>query len=89
MHASAGDNLDTDADLAESLYRVLATLTRVRHDRVPLPAERLRERLELVQWFRQELSAVELLLLGEYRQVQGAPAENGQNAGVDAAQIAR
>jgi hypothetical protein len=87
--APAGDDLDADADLAESLHRVLATLTRVRHDRVPLPAERLRERLELVQWLRHELSAVESLLLGEYRQVQQAPAPNGQTAGADGGSPAR
>jgi len=89
VQPSAGEDLDSDADLAESLHRVLATLTRVRPGRVPLPAERLRERLELVQWLRQELSAVESLLLGEYRQVQPTPAANGQSAGVDAARTSR
>jgi hypothetical protein len=68
---AAGNNgLDTDGDLAESLYRVLATLTRVRHDRVPLPPERLRERLELLQWLRHELAAAESLLLAEYDQAR-------------------
>lgn len=66
-HVSAGDGYDTDVDLAESLHRVLATLTRVRQDRVPLSAERLRERLELVAWLKHELAAAEALLLTEYR----------------------
>lgn len=91
MHSSAGDDLDTgtDTDLAESLHRVLATLTRVRPGRVPLPAERLRERLELVQWLRHELSAVESLLVAEYRQAQQASAGNGRTAGADAGRPAR
>ena len=88
-NSSTSDDLDTDADLAESLYRVLATLTQVRPGRVPLPAERLRERLELVQWLRQELAAVESLLVGEYRQTQQPPAGNGQTAGADAGPPAR
>jgi hypothetical protein len=68
-HPTAGDP-DTDSDLAESLHRVLATLIRVRHDRVPLAAERLRERLELVSWLRGELAAAESLLLAEYTRAQ-------------------
>lgn len=70
MEASGGDDIDGDADLAESLHRVLATLIKLRQDRSPLPAERLRERLELVQWLRGELAAVETLLAGEYERVQ-------------------
>jgi hypothetical protein len=66
-YVSAGDGYDTDVDLAESLHRVLSTLTRVRQDRVPLSADRLRERLELVAWLKQELVAAEALLLTEYR----------------------
>lgn len=62
----AADGSGTDVDLAESLHRVLATLTMVRHGRVPLGAERLRERLELVAWLRSELAAAEELLLAEY-----------------------
>lgn len=77
-----GDDIDEDAELAESLHRVLATLIKVRHDRSPLPAEQLRERVELVQWLRGELAAVEALLAGEYDRVSrsagpvpgGAPA---------------
>jgi hypothetical protein len=49
---------------------VLATLINLRRDRSPLPAERLRERLELVQWLRGELAAVETLLVGEYDRVR-------------------
>lgn len=66
-HVSAGDGYDTDVDLAESLHRVLSTLTMVRQDRVPLSVDRLRERLELVAWLKQELVAAEALLLTEYR----------------------
>lgn len=71
-YVSAGDGYDTDVDLAESLHRVLATLTRVRQDRVPLSADRLRERLELVAWLKQELVAAEALLLTEYRNAASA-----------------
>ena len=67
---AAGDDLDPDPDLAESVHRILATLTRLRHDRMPLPSERLRERLEFVRWLRGELAAAETLLLGKYHQVR-------------------
>ena len=75
--SSPGDDLDPDVDLAESLHRIRATLTRVRRDRVRLPPERLRERLELVSWLRGELAAAEQLLLAEYdgarRSADGSP----------------
>jgi hypothetical protein len=74
-NVSADDGLDTDVDLAESLHRVLATLTMVRHDRVPLTADRLRERLELIGWLRRELAAAEELLLTEYRNAEGGSSE--------------
>lgn len=74
-HDSAGDGYDTDVDLAESLHRVLSTLTMVRHDRVPLSVERLRDRLELVAWLKRELAATEALLLTEYRNAQRAPSD--------------
>jgi hypothetical protein len=69
-----GDDIDEDAQLTESLHRVLATLITVRQDRRPLPADRLRERVELVQWLRSELAAVEALLTGEYDRVRRAAA---------------
>lgn len=74
-NVSAGDGFATDVDLAESLHRVLATLTMVRHDRVPLTADLLRERLELVGWLRRELAAAEELLLTEYRNVERGASE--------------
>lgn len=70
LNYQAGADLDEDAELVESLHRVLATLINLRQDRSPLPAERLRERLELVQWLRGELAAVEALLVGEYDRVR-------------------
>jgi hypothetical protein len=51
---------------------VLATLIKVRRDRSPLPVERLLERLQLVQWLRGELAAVETLLTDEYDRVRQA-----------------
>jgi hypothetical protein len=69
-----GDDIDEDGELAESLHRVLSTLIKVREARTPLPAERLRERLELVRWLRGELAAVEHLLAGEYDKVRRAGA---------------
>jgi hypothetical protein len=74
--STPGDDLDPDVGLAESLHRILATLTRVRCDRIRLPPERLRERLELVSWLRRELAAAEQLLLAEYdgaRRIDGSP----------------
>ena len=53
---------------------MLATLIKVRQDRSPLPAEQLRERVELVQWFRGELAAVEALLASEYDRVSRSAA---------------
>lgn len=70
MRASGGDEIDSDADLAESLHRVLATLIKVRNGHALLSADVLRERLELVQWLRRELTAVETLLAGQYEHVQ-------------------
>ena len=70
MNNPTGADIDEDAELATSLHRVLATLINMRHDRSPLPPERLRERLELVQWLRSELAAVETLLGTEYDKVR-------------------
>jgi hypothetical protein len=58
---------------------VLATLIKVRRDRSPLPIERLLERLQLVQWLRGELAAVESLLTDEYDRVRraGTPVPGG------------
>jgi len=53
---------------------VLATLIKVRRDRSPLPVDRLLERLQLVQWLRGELAAVERLLTDEYDRVRRAAA---------------
>lgn len=51
---------------------MLATLIKVRRDRSPLPVDRLLERLQLVQWLRGELAAVEALLTDEYDRVRRA-----------------
>lgn len=80
MTYPAGDDIDGNADLATSLHRVLATLINTREDRNPLPAERLRERLELVRWLRGELAAVETLLTTEYDKVGRGPAPVGGGA---------
>lgn len=82
MTYPAGDDIDGNADLATSLHRVLATLINTREDRHPLPAEQLRERLELVQWLRGELAVVETLLTTEYDKVRGgsAPVAGGAPA---------
>jgi hypothetical protein len=69
---SAGNGYDTDVDLAESLHRVLSTLTMVRRAGMPLDADLLRERLELVAWLRRELGAAEALLQTAYRNAQAA-----------------
>ena len=53
---------------------MLATLIKVRRDRNPLPVDRLLERLQLVQWLRGELAAVETLLTDEYDRVRRAAA---------------
>ena len=53
---------------------MLATLIKVRRDRSPLPVDRLLERLQLVQWLRGELAAVETLLTDEYDRVRRAAA---------------
>ena len=74
MNNPTGDTIDADADLTASLHRVLATLINTRQDRNPMPPERLRERLELVQWLRRELAAVETLLVAEYDKVRRAAA---------------
>jgi hypothetical protein len=70
VHASGGDDIDREADLTESLHRVLATLIEVRHDHTALPVDHLRERLQLVQWLRAELAAVEALVRAEYDRVR-------------------
>jgi hypothetical protein len=70
MNNPTGADIDEDAELVSSLHRVLATLINMRHDRSPLSPERLRERLELVQWLRGELAAVETLLGTEYDKVR-------------------
>ena len=49
---------------------MLATLIKVRRDRSPLPVDLLLERLQLVQWLRGELAAVETLLTDEYDRVR-------------------
>ncbi len=78
MSYPTGDTIDEDADLTASLHRVLATLINTRPDRNPLPPERLRERLELVQWLRGELAAVEALLVAEHDKArQAAPVAGG------------
>ena len=53
---------------------MLAILIKVRRDRSPLPVDRLLERLQLVQWLRGELAAVERLLTDEYDRVRRAAA---------------
>jgi hypothetical protein len=73
-YPTGGNDIDEDAELTESLHRVLATLIKVRRDRSPLPADRLLERLHLVQWLRGELAAVEALLTEEYHQVRRSAA---------------
>jgi hypothetical protein len=68
----AGDDINEDSELAASLHRVLATLINTRQDRRPLPPERLQERLELVQWLRGELAAIETLLTTEHDKARNA-----------------
>jgi len=67
---STGGDINEDAQLAESVHRVLATLTTFRQNGGPLAPERLRERLELAQWLRGELAAVETLLITEQDRVR-------------------
>lgn len=62
------------------MHRVLATLINVRDGGTALPADRLRERLELVRWLRSELAAVEVFLGAEHQRVQAtaSPAPDGR-----------
>jgi hypothetical protein len=57
-----------DADLADAVHQILATLTDLRRD---TSASELRDRVALVQWLRVELAAVETLLMASYAQRSG------------------
>jgi hypothetical protein len=52
-----------EADLADAVHHILATLTDIRRD---TSAAELRDRVGLVQWLRVELAAVETLLTTSY-----------------------
>jgi len=58
-----------DADLADAVHQILATLTDLRRD---ISASELRDRVALVQWLRVELAAVETLLTASYAQRSGS-----------------
>ncbi|HEV7653450.1 MAG TPA: hypothetical protein VGP36_01760 [Mycobacteriales bacterium] len=61
--ATGNGERDVDSELAAAVHQVLTTLTDLRSE---VRAHELSDRIALVRWLRQELTAVETLLTGVY-----------------------